>query len=309
MRKSRLLKRVCVFFLPVPAGNLTLFPRISGHRAQTPNNQADFQLWLSAEWNQPRVFLSLSIVLPWSHTLLPHLFQSLSTWKENLLLAQFKLNLPFYRWILTFNILALCWQVYIQLSSSNMYRYHPVALNPHYENVCVSLFLKSELLSDEELEYQLWPDAVYKSCSCNLNILPNSVHMHYNSWHHSSRIANIQQHSDSIKPQNVLVCLQQNPANFIKARAAKCVTADLIVLRASLLSRVLSSSWFSRAEKPRSPVCIPFQLNQHHLIPITLIIAARDVSEWGENKAEWCMIQEHASLLQESKNSSVARQP
>ena len=72
--------------------------------------------------------LSLSLFLSLS------LSQSLSTWTENLLLAQFKWNLPSYRWILTFNILALCWQVCIQLSSCNMYRYHPVApFNPHYE--------------------------------------------------------------------------------------------------------------------------------------------------------------------------------
>lgn len=82
-----------------------------------------------------------------------------------------------------------------------------------------------------------------------------------------------------IRSGNLFVCLQQNPANFIRPRTAKCMTADLVLRHSSLPSRVLSSSRFSRAEKPRCPVCIPFQLSQHHLIPITLIIAARDVSE------------------------------
>lgn len=116
--------------------------------------------------------------------------------------------------------------------------------------------------------------------------LPNSIHVYCLTWHHTSSIANTRQHSDSIKPCNLFVCLRQNPANFIKARPAKCVTADLVLRHASLLSRVLSSSRFSRAEKPRCPVCIPFQLSQHHLIPITLIIAARDVSERGERETE-----------------------
>lgn len=37
----------------------------------------------------------------------------------------------------------------------------------------------------------------------------------------------------------------------------------------------LCASWHSRAEKPRSPVCVPFQLSRHHLTPISLIRAAR----------------------------------
>lgn len=39
---------------------------------------------------------------------------------------------------------------------------------------------------------------------------------------------------------------------------------------------------FPRVEKPRSPICIPFQLSRYHLIPITLIIAVRDASRGRE---------------------------
>lgn len=112
-------------------------------------------------------------------------------------------------------------------------------------------------------DFQLWLITVYKSCSCNLNVLPNSVHVYCPTWHHLFSVANIRQHSDSIRPCNLFACLQQNPSNFIKARAAgKCMTADLVIRHASLLSHVLSVSQFSCAEKSRCPVYIPFQLSQ-----------------------------------------------
>lgn len=55
-----------------------------------------------------------------------------------------------------------------------------------------------------------------------------------------------------------------------------CMTT-LDLLCSPSLSRVLLFQLIFRAEKPRSPVCIPFQLSQHHLIPISVIIATGDV--------------------------------
>lgn len=43
---------------------------------------------------------------------------------------------------------------------------------------------------------------------------------------------------------------------------------------------------FPVRKSPVAPICIPFQLRQRHLIPITLIIAARDVSDRGKRERE-----------------------
>lgn len=43
---------------------------------------------------------------------------------------------------------------------------------------------------------------------------------------------------------------------------------------------------FPVRKSPVAPICIPFQLSQRHLIPITLIIAARDVSDRGKRERE-----------------------
>lgn len=75
------------------------FAYMCGHSTKTANTRADFQLWLSTEWTP-------STPAPTILSLSPFLLQTLSSRRENLLLAQFKWNLPSYRWILTFNILA-----------------------------------------------------------------------------------------------------------------------------------------------------------------------------------------------------------
>lgn len=256
MIKSPLLKQVyvCVslFFIKpqVPAGKT--LPHIRGHSAETANNQADFQQWLSVEWTS---LASLSCF----HSLSPFLLQSLSTWKENLLLAQFKWNLPSYQWILTFNILApllasVCptfIMQYVLLSSCG-----PLALT--IKCLCITLS-KAEATIQGEMEFYLWLSTVFKSCSCNFKVLPNSVYTNCPIWHHLFSIANTWSYSDFIRPCNLFACLQKNPSNFIKARATgKCMTADLVLRHASQLSHVLSFSQFSRVEKSCCPVYIPF---------------------------------------------------
>lgn len=102
-----MINSLLLFFTkpPRPAGNLTLcLYSMCGHSTKTANTRADFQLWLSAEWTphpplHPHPY-------PTILSLSPFLLQTLSSQRENLLLAQFKWNLPSYRWILTFNILA-----------------------------------------------------------------------------------------------------------------------------------------------------------------------------------------------------------
>lgn len=60
--------------------------------------------------------------------------------------------------------------------------------------------------------------------------------------HHASSIANMQCYSNAIEHFNLFVCLRQNTGSFIKAGAAECVTAHLVLRHVSLPSRVLSSS-------------------------------------------------------------------
>lgn len=173
--------------VPALEAGVCLFPSLSCQCLQgiyysfhvsvaTVHKQQTIRLTFNCDFQQNEASLASSSPPPLSlsffslYSLSPSLLQSLSTCKENLLLAQFKWNLPSYRWILTFNILALCWQVCIQLSSCNMYRYHPVAFQPSLWNVCALLYLKSSLPLDEEIEFQRWLFTVYKSCSWNLNV-------------------------------------------------------------------------------------------------------------------------------------------
>lgn len=47
--------------------------------------------------------------------------------------------------------------------------------------------------------------------------------------HHASSIANMQRYSNGIEHFNLFACLQQNTGSFIKAGAAECVTAHLVL--------------------------------------------------------------------------------
>lgn len=115
--------------LPVPAGNPTLLPRISGHKQQT------VRLTFKCDFEKAAYAPSLTLHLSLSQL-----------GEENPLLAQFKWNLPSCRQILTFNILALCWQVYIQLSSYILYCYRPVV--PLSRSIKGLLYFYSQLWSD-----------------------------------------------------------------------------------------------------------------------------------------------------------------
>lgn len=93
--------------------------------------------------------------------------------------------------------------------------------------------------------------------------------------------ANIQRQSDSTGLYNLFACLQQKPSNFIKGRAAgKSMIADLFIPPDS---RIFLQCIFFCVVRSHCPDCISSQLSQHHLIPITLIIPARDASESGES--------------------------
>lgn len=87
---------------PVPAGNLTLCMYVWPQHKNSKHSG-----WLSTV-TFSRVDDSSTLPPPPPpplFSLSPFLLQTLSSRKENLLLAQFKWKLPSYRWILTFNIL------------------------------------------------------------------------------------------------------------------------------------------------------------------------------------------------------------
>lgn len=168
--------------------------------------------------------------------------------------------------------------------------------------LCVLLSPKSKLLSNGEMEFQLWLITVYKSCSCNLNVLPNSVHVYCPTWHHLFSVANIRQHSDSIRPRNLFACLQQNPSNFIKARAAgKCMTADLVIRHTlPTVSRTLLRPIF---------LCGKVPLPRLHSFPIKPASSDSNYSNYSSQGCEWERGERGMASLhtKESRNASVVR--